>query len=107
MVTVSSFAFAVIGAPELPSGIKTDSGAFLVSADISLMQLGELFPHTALPTTSATTLNGLVQEHLGNIPDSALCLEIGEWRVEVTEVSKKAVIKARVFVVPQSSAQQR
>ena len=75
MVTVSKFRFRRYRRTRTAKRHKNRQRRFLVSADISLMQLGELFPHTALPTTSATTLNGLVQEHLGNIPDSALCLE--------------------------------
>ncbi len=101
LATIANFAFAVIGTPDLPSGVEDDSkedgnGIFLLPADISLMQLRELFPHAELPTTSATNLNGLIQEYLGYIPNTAMGINIGNINVEIIEFSNKAVIKARV-----------
>ena len=49
-----------------------------------------------LPTDGPKTLNGLLLEHLEYIPESGTTLKIGNYLVEITQVSDNAVKMARI-----------
>lgn len=53
-----------------------------------------------LPTDGPKTLNGLVVEHLENIPDAHVSFEIERYRFETAEISDKMIAKARVCELP-------
>ncbi|MGY2198746.1 HlyC/CorC family transporter [Pseudomonas gingeri] len=50
-----------------------------------------------LPSDGPKTLNGLVTEALETIPDSAVCLKIGRYRLEILETEDNRVSKVLVW----------
>ena len=52
-----------------------------------------------LPTNGPKTLNGLVVEHLENIPDAHVSFRIDSYRFETTKISEKMIDKAKVCQV--------
>jgi Mg2+/Co2+ transporter CorB len=53
--------------------------------------------HWQLPTDGPKTLNGLITEKLGTIPDNALCFEIGTYCFETTEIGDNRVKTVKAF----------
>lgn len=52
--------------------------------------------HWEMPTDGPKTLNGLMMEHLENIPCGQISAQIGNYRFETTELSGKMIEKAKV-----------
>jgi Mg2+/Co2+ transporter CorB len=96
MVTLANFAAAIIGGSTAPP-TPTTEGDFILPGDFSLLQLSELLPDIQLPDTSATNLNGLIMEVLGDIPDTSVCVEIAGMRFEIIETGNKSVRRARLL----------
>lgn len=51
----------------------------------------------SLPVDGPKTVNGLVTEILENIPDSAVCLQVGRYRLEILEASGSRVLEVRAW----------
>lgn len=74
---------------------ETD-GSIIVEGTANLRELNkELKLH--FPTDGPKTLNGLLTEILGDIPDSPLCIKIDEQAVEVLEVSDSVIKTVRLL----------
>lgn len=52
-----------------------------------------------LPLEGPKTLNGLVLEHLEDIPEPGTTLKIGGYAVEIVQVQERAVKVARIFPI--------
>ena len=52
----------------------------------------------ARPTAEYQTLGGLALKHLGRLPAKGDTLELGGWRLEVTDVSERRI--GRVLLTP-------
>jgi Mg2+/Co2+ transporter CorB len=50
-----------------------------------------------LPSDGPKTLNGLVTEALETIPDSAVCLKIGRYRLEILETEDNRVTQVLIW----------
>jgi len=50
-----------------------------------------------LPSDGPKTLNGLVTEALETIPDSAVCLKIGRYRLEILETEDNRVTRVLIW----------
>ncbi|MFP6848106.1 MAG: HlyC/CorC family transporter [Pseudomonas sp.] len=50
-----------------------------------------------LPSDGPKTLNGLITEALESIPDSAVCLKIGPYRLEILQSSENRVKSVRIW----------
>lgn len=50
----------------------------------------------SLPTDGPKTLNGLVLEHLETIPDNHLCLAIGQYQMETTQLGDNLVKRVKI-----------
>jgi Mg2+/Co2+ transporter CorB len=50
-----------------------------------------------LPSDGPKTLNGLVTEALETIPESAVCLKIGRYRLEILETEENRVSKVLIW----------
>ncbi|MGP0172532.1 HlyC/CorC family transporter [Pseudomonas sp. NCHU5208] len=50
-----------------------------------------------LPSDGPKTLNGLITEALESIPDSAVCLKIGPYRLEILQAAENRVKSVRVW----------
>lgn len=53
--------------------------------------------HWNLPSEGPKTLNGLVTEALESIPDSAVCLKIGPYRLEILEVDDNRATRIMIW----------
>lgn len=101
LVTLSNFAAAVIGDEELPdNAYHTATGDFILPGNFPLLRLGDLHPHLALPETSAASINGLIIETWGGIPEQNMCVHIGDLRMEILESGKNSVKKVRLSLPP-------
>ena len=101
LLTFTDFAAAIIGDEKPPESTHRIGDALDVPADITLIQLQQLEPRLSPPPDiAATTLNGLILETLGDLPDKPVCLRRDEWRIEITVLSDKSVLRARLHLPP-------
>ena len=52
-----------------------------------------------LPTDGPKTLNGLIQEHLETLPSTGTCIRIGNYSLEVLDVSQNAIDKIKLSLI--------
>lgn len=55
----------------------------------------------SLPVDGPKTVNGLVTELLENIPDCAVCLQVGRYRLEIVQASGSRVLQVRAWEAQQ------
>ncbi|TBU89767.1 HlyC/CorC family transporter [Phytopseudomonas dryadis] len=53
-----------------------------------------------LPCAGPKTINGLVTEILESIPDNAVCLQVGRYRLEILHAAENRVAKVRAWECP-------
>jgi Mg2+/Co2+ transporter CorB len=76
--------------------LRQDDGSLLLEGSSSLRELNrKLGLH--LPLGEAKTLNGLILEHLGDIPEAGTSLKIGNYPIEIIQTQDRAVKVARIF----------
>lgn len=76
--------------------LRHEDGSLLLEGGSSLRDLNrKLGLH--LPLGEAKTLNGLILEHLGDIPEAGTSLKIGDYPIEVIQTQDRAVKVARLF----------
>ena len=51
-----------------------------------------------LPSDGPKTVNGLITEALQSIPDSAVCLQLGPYRLEILQASENRVKSVRIWL---------
>jgi Mg2+/Co2+ transporter CorB len=54
-----------------------------------------------LPQGGPKTLNGLITEHLETIPDSNVCMIIGQYRIEIMQIQDNMIRTAKLSEVPE------
>lgn len=57
-----------------------------------------------LPCDGPKTINGLITEALEHIPDSGICLQINQYRLEILQAADNRVKSVRAWVVEESPA---
>jgi Mg2+/Co2+ transporter CorB len=76
--------------------LHQDDGSFLLEGSSSLRELNrKLGLH--LPLNSAKTLNGLILEHLEDIPETGTSLKIAGYPIEIIQTQDRIVKVARLF----------
>ena len=72
-------------------------GSYLVEGSINIRSLNKSM-NWALPQsdTGPKTLNGLIIEHLENIPEPGVSLQIENYRFEITEANPNSVVAVRI-----------
>ncbi len=76
--------------------LPQDDGSLLLEGSSSLRDLNrKLGLH--LPLGEAKTLNGLILEHLQDIPEAGTSLKIGNYPIEIIQTQDRAVKIARLF----------
>lgn len=70
-------------------------GSITFDASEFIRDLNKLY-HFELPTNGPKTLNGLIQEELETLPEEGTCLKVGNYILEVVEVSKSAIEKVKL-----------
>lgn len=83
--------------------LRHEDGSFLLEGGSSLRELNrKLGLH--LPLDSAKTLNGLILEHLEDIPEAGTSLKIAGYPIEIIQTQDRIVKVARIFP-PQANEQ--
>ncbi|HEY5678882.1 MAG TPA: HlyC/CorC family transporter [Pseudomonadales bacterium] len=67
-----------------------DDGSFFIDGMALLRDINRSLGWD-LPTHGPKTLNGLVLEHLETLPDSNLCLRLGEYLIETLHIKENAI----------------
>ncbi len=76
--------------------LRQEDGSLLLEGSSSLRELNrKLGLH--LPLGDAKTLNGLILEHLQDIPEAGTSLKIGNYPIEIIQTQDRAVKVARIF----------
>ncbi len=76
--------------------LRQDDGSLLLEGSSSLRELNrKLGLH--FPVGEAKTLNGLILEHLQDIPEPGTSVKIGDYPIEIIQTQDRAVKVARVF----------
>jgi Mg2+/Co2+ transporter CorB len=76
--------------------LRHEDGSFLLEGSSSLRELNrKLGLH--LPLDSAKTLNGLILEHLEDIPEAGVSLKIAGYPIEIIQTQDRIVKVARIF----------
>jgi len=84
--------------------LRQEDGSFLLEGGSSLRELNrKLGLH--LPLTDAKTLNGLILEHLEDIPEPGTSLKIAGYPIEIIQTQDRIVKVARIFPQQQQSPQ--
>ncbi|MGA9667342.1 MAG: HlyC/CorC family transporter [Gallionella sp.] len=84
--------------------LRQEDGSYLLEGSSSLRELNrKLGLH--LPLDGAKTLNGLILDHLGDIPEPGTSLKISGYPIEVIQTQDRIVKVARIF--PSTSINQQ
>lgn len=75
---------------------REDDGSMVVEGTANLRELNKEL-NLSFPTDGPKTLNGLLTEYIGDIPDSVMCVEIDHHRVEITEVTDSVIKAVRIL----------
>lgn len=75
---------------------KEADGSVVIEGTINLRELNKELKRN-FPTDGPKTLNGLLTELLGDIPDNPMCLVIDDNRVEIIEASNSVIKSVRLL----------
>ncbi|CUS48649.1 MAG: HCC family efflux transporter [Idiomarinaceae bacterium HL-53] len=81
------------------NAVKESDGSVLVDGTANLRELNKELKLN-FPTDGPKTLNGLLTEHIGDIPESTMCVVIADHRIEITEVTDSVIKSARILPKP-------
>ena len=76
--------------------LRQDDGSFLLEGSSSLRELNRKLG-LPLPLVGAKTLNGLILEHLEDIPEAGTSLKIADYPIEIIQTQDRSVKVARIF----------
>ncbi|MNE84048.1 hypothetical protein D3C80_1809160 [compost metagenome] len=74
-----------------------EDGSYVIDGSANLRDLNRSLGWQ-LPSDGPKTLNGLVTEALEQIPDCAVCLKIGRYRMEILQSGENRVKSVRVWL---------
>jgi Mg2+/Co2+ transporter CorB len=108
MVTLDDILEEIIG--EFTTDLQTfnqdiqpqDDGSFYVDGGTTLREINKQL-NWELPTEGPKTINGVILEHLEDIPEAGTSLRINGYTFEITQVVDNAVKKVKIFPLPDSS----
>jgi Mg2+/Co2+ transporter CorB len=73
-----------------------DDGSYQLAGGVHIRELNRTLGWH-LPSDGPQTLGGLITEALEQIPDCAVCLKVGPYRLEVVETSENRVLNVRAW----------
>jgi Mg2+/Co2+ transporter CorB len=73
-----------------------EDGSFLIDGSINLRELNRIM-QWELPTDGPKTLNGLILEHLENIPETGTSLRLAGYPLDIIQISNNSVKTVRVY----------
>jgi len=79
-----------------------DDGSYLVTGSVTLRDLNRQLDWS-LPVDGPKTLNGLIIEHLQDLPESGTSLKLGQYQLDVVRTRGASVQLARVRHMPSAS----
>ena len=94
LLSFANYSAAIVGDAK-PTKVEKDGDAFVAHSDMSITQFN-ILAEQSLPDTTAHTINGLILEHLGDVPERPVCLVVGGWRVEILKLTEHATVKVRL-----------
>jgi Mg2+/Co2+ transporter CorB len=77
--------------------VKESSSSYLVDGTANIRQINRVMSWS-FPTDGPKTLNGLILEHLENIPRPGTCLKINDYPIEIVSSDDNRVQTARISV---------
>ncbi len=78
---------------------QQEDGSYLVDAGATLRMLNRHLD-SELPSSEASTLNGLILEHLESLPEGRTCLRLGDHQITIVELDDKRIKKAQLKPMP-------
>ena len=105
MVTLDDILEEIIG--EFTTDLQTfnqdiqaqEDGSFFVDGGTTLRDINKQLDWE-LPTEGPKTINGVILEHLEDIPEAGTSLRINGYTFEITQVVDNAVKKVKIFPLP-------
>jgi len=82
--------------------IRQEDGSYILEGSSSLRELNRKLG-MRLPLQGAKTLNGLILEHLENIPETGTSLKIAGYPIEIIQTQNRIVKVARIFPPPENN----
>ena len=73
---------------------KLKDGSIITDGNSRIRDLNN-FVNWSIPEDSSKTINGLITEHLDQIPNANLCVEINKYRFEVLKIEDNSKIKIK------------
>ena len=101
IVTIEDILEEIVGefTSNLPSSReeikKLFDGSFLVEGGAQIRTINRELGWD-LPNDGPKTLNGLITEHLENIPEANVCLQIDEYRIEILSIKDNVIRRAKL-----------
>ncbi|OIQ24246.1 CNNM domain-containing protein [uncultured Vibrio sp.] len=106
LVTLEDILEEIVGefttsiAPSLSDEITPQSdGSFMIEGSTNIRDINKGLQWT-LPTDGPRTLNGLILEHLEDIPESHISIRVAEHPMEIVELEENRIKLVRVFPKP-------
>jgi len=79
-----------------------EDGSFFVDGGTTVRDINKQL-NWNISTEGPKTVNGIIVEHLEDIPEKGTSLRIGDYTFEITQVVDNAVKKVKIFQLPDSS----
>ncbi|WP_422133494.1 HlyC/CorC family transporter [Endozoicomonas sp. ALD040] len=73
-----------------------EDGTYIIDGSASIRDINRSLGWK-LPTGDARTINGLITEMMQFIPESSVCLKVGEYRFEIMQVKDNRVKAVKIF----------
>ena len=110
MVTLDDILEEIIG--EFTTDLQTfyqdiqaqEDGSFFVDGSTTIREINKRLDWE-LPTAGPKTINGVILEHLEDIPEAGTSLRINGYTFEITQVVDNAVKKVKIFPLPEDSSE--
>ena len=78
--------------------IKLKDGSILTDGNSRIRDLNN-YVNWKIPEENSKTINGLITEFLGEIPQANLCLEIDTYRFEILELDENLISKIKIIKI--------
>ena len=75
--------------------IKLKDGSIVTDGNSRIRDLNN-FKNWSISEENSKTINGLITEHLDQIPQANLCVEIGVYRFEILEIDDNSITKIKI-----------
>lgn len=76
-----------------------EDGSFFIDGTANIRDVNKMLDWD-LPTDGPKTVNGLITELLETIPDSQVCLQAENYRIETLQISENMIKTARIVALP-------